>query len=298
MIIVDGRTIAQKVLSQIKTGLNGRSISIAAIWAGDPAPSLSADRHSEKGRAWGGAGNLAIGRFVEMKKKYAESVGIKMIIFHFDSSDSEEKIINKIEELSEDKCISGIIVELPLPERFDRDKILNLIPKEKDIDVLSTSAQESFYNNGTELLPPSVGALKLLFKEYGIDPKGKTVAVFGQSMLIGKPISHWLEQRGAKVFRIDEYIPNPKEFSRQADIIISGVGKPNLIKEDMIKGGVVIVDFGFEKLENKVTGDVDFDSVAPKSSIITPVPGGMGPIVIAAFLKNAVQIVQNSLPKL
>ena len=298
MIIVNGRAIAQKVLAQIKTDFSGRSISIAAIWVGD---------------------NLAINRFVEIKKKYAESIGIKVTVFHFNSNEPEDKIVNKIKELSEDKNISGIIVELPLPDKFNRDKILNSIPKEKDIDVLSASAQENFYNNRIGLLPPAVGALKILFEEYKIDPAKKTIAVLGQSILIGKPISHWLEQVGAKVFRIDEYTSNPKELSHQADIIISGVGKPNLIRENMVKEGAIVVDFGFEKLGDpapnfsadrhskkgrvwsragKIAGDVDFDSVAPKTYLITPVPGGMGPIVIAAFLKNIVRVTQNSLPKL
>ncbi len=273
------------MLSEIETSLTGRFISIAIIWVGD---------------------NLATSRFVEMKKKYAESISIKIITFHFENNDSEDKITDKIKELSGNKDINGIIVELPLPKNFDRNKILNSIPKERDVDVLSLSAQESFYNNKTGLLPPSVEALRALFKECGIDTKGKIAAVFGQSILIGKPISHWLEQAGAKIFRIDENTPNPKEISRQADIIISGVGKPNLIREDMVKNGAVVVDFGFSarggsafggenKEMDKVAGDVDFNSVAPKSSLITPVPGGMGPIVIVAFLKNAVKLAQDPL---
>jgi len=277
MIIADGRAITQKVLSRIKTDLDGRSISIAAIWVGE---------------------NLAIGRFVEMKKKYAESVGIKISIFNFSTNDPEEKVINKIKELSRDKEINGIIVELPLPDKFDRDKILNSVPEEKDIDVLSASAQKNFYDNRSELLPPSVGALELLFREYEIDPKGKVAAVFGQSILIGKPISYWLESLGAKVLRIDENTENTKELCLRADIVVSGVGKPNLISGNMVKNGAIVVDFGFEKLGDKIAGDVDFDSVAPKTYLITPVPGGMGPIVIAAFLKNTVYVTQNSLPKL
>lgn len=268
MIIVDGKIIAQKVLSQIKTRLDGRLVHVAAIWVGD---------------------NLAISHFVEMKKKYAESVGIKIDVYHFNNNAPEDKIINKIRELSNNPGIKGLIIELPLPEHLSRDKILNSISKTKDIDVLSVSAQEDFYNNRSNILPPAVEALKILFEEYQINPKEKIAAVFGQSILIGKPISHWLEQMEAKVLRINEYTSNTEELSHQAEIIISGVGKPNLIREDMIKDGAVIVDFGFEKLENKITGDIDFDSVAPKASLITPVPGGMGPIVIAAFLKNAVQ---------
>src|SRR3989344_1960771 len=256
MTIVDGKALAQKILNKINTGLNGRAVSIAAVWAGD---------------------NLAIGHFVEMKKKAAESVGINMDVYHLDSEDA---LTSKVKELAEDKNVTGIIVELPLPPGYDRDKILGLIPKEKDIDVL----------NGSPLLPPAVGALKILFEDYKIEPKGKTAAVFGQSILIGKPISHWLEQNGAEVFRIDENTENARELCLQADIIISGVGKPNLITGDMIKDGAVVVDFGFEKLGKNISGDVDFDSVAPKSSLITPVPGGMGPILIAAFLENALKV--------
>ena len=255
MVIADGKGIAQKMLSNIRTGLKGR-VSIAAIWAGD---------------------NVAIGRFVEMKKKAAESVGIKMDIYHLTSEDA---ITSKLKELAEDKKVTGIIVELPLPTSYDRDKLLNLIPQDKDIDVL----------NGSALLPPAVSALKTLFEEYKIEPKGKTAAVFGQSILIGKPISHWLENMGAKVFRIDENTENADGLCLQADIVVSGVGKPNLINGNMIKDGAIVADFGFEKLGEKIVGDVNFDSVAPKSSIITPVPGGMGPIVIAAFLENAERI--------
>lgn len=281
MVIADGRSIASKKLDEIKTGLKGRSVSIAAVWAGDPAPNSSADRHSEKGRVWSEASNLAIGRFVEMKKKAAESVGINMDIYHLDS---EDVLTGKLKELAEDKNITGIIVELPLPSGYDREKILKLIPQEKDIDVL----------NGSTLLPPAVRALKVLFEEYQIEPGGKTAAVFGQSILIGKPISHWLEQNGAKVFRIDENTQNAAEISLQADIIVSGVGKPKFITGNMVKNGAIVVDFGFEKLGDKVAGDVDFGSVAPKSSLITPVPGGMGPLVIASFLENALKLYLSS----
>ncbi len=256
MIVVDGRTIAKKVLDKIRADLKGRRISVAAVWAGN---------------------NMAIGRFVEMKKKAAESVGINMDVYHLDSEDA---LTSKVKELAEDKNVTGIIVELPLPPGYDRDDLLKLIPQDKDVDVL----------NGSGLLPPAVGALKALFEEYKVSPRGKIAAVFGQSILIGKPVSHWLESQGAKVFRVDENTENAKELCQQADIVVSGVGKPNLITGNMIKDGAVVVDFGFEKLGEKVAGDVNFSSVAPKSSLITPVPGGMGPIVIASFLENALKL--------
>jgi methylenetetrahydrofolate dehydrogenase (NADP+)/methenyltetrahydrofolate cyclohydrolase len=256
MITADGKAISQKMLSEIRSALRGRSVSIAALWAGE---------------------NMAIGRFVEMKKKAAASVGINTEIYHLNSP---KEMTDKLKELSEDDNVNGIIVELPLPPGYDRDELLKLIPREKDIDVLNDSA----------LLPPAVRALEALLEEYSIDPSGKTAAVFGQSILIGKPISDWLESRGSKVFRIDENTKNPEKLCLQADIVVSGVGKPGLITGDMIKKGAVVVDFGFETLGDKVAGDVDFDSIAPKSSLITPVPGGMGPMVIAAFLENAAKL--------
>ncbi len=299
MIVVDGKAIAKRVLDRIQTDLKGsrsgasptpgelcRRISIAAVWAGN---------------------NMAIGRFVEMKKKAAESVGINMDIYHLASEDA---IASKLKELAGDKNVTGIIVELPLPTDYDRVGLLKLIPQEKDIDVL----------NGSALPPPAVGALKTLFEEYEVEPKGKTAAVFGQSILVGGPISNWLENMGARVFRIDENTENPKELCLQADIVVSGVGKPSLITGDMVKDGAVVVDFGFvqifpnlkdlRKTEDprfanralreanrekiKIVGDVDFDSVAPKSSLITPVPGGMGPLVIASFLENALKLYLSS----
>ena len=118
--------------------------------------------------------------------------------------------------------------------------------------------------------------------------KDKKVAVFGQGALIGKPISHWLEDKGAEVFKIRSTTENPKQLSLKADIIISGVGKPGLIVGNMVKDRAIVIDFGYSRLGSAMKGDVDFESVEPKASLITPVPGGMGPILIAAVLKNLI----------
>ena len=120
--------------------------------------------------------------------------------------------------------------------------------------------------------------------------KGKKIAVFGQGILIGKPISHWLEQQGAEVFRIRSKTENPEKLSIKADIIVAGVGNPGLITDEMVREGAVVIDFGYGKKDGKMVGDVDFDSVSAKTSLITPVPGGMGPILITAVLKNLVKL--------
>ena len=266
-MIIDGKAISQRVLDKVQSNLLGKPLTIAAVWVGE---------------------DPSIGRFVEMKEKRAASIGIKMETYHFESTTSESVVIDQMKKLAEDESIKGIIVELPMPEGFDQDRILNIVPVNKDIDVLSTEAQREFYQDRSKVLPPAVEALKMLVEECHLDLKEKTAVVFGRSILIGKPITHWLTSRSKKVLIIDEDTKDADKICREADIVVSGVGKPGLINAAMIKEGAVVVDFGFEKLGDKVSGDVDFDSVSPKASLITPVPGGMGPLGIAAFLQNAV----------
>ena len=136
--------------------------------------------------------------------------------------------------------------------------------------------------------------MKQIFEEHKIEPKGKIAAVFGYGLLVGKPVSHWLANQGATVSVINEFTPEPAELSKKADIIISGVGKPGLIKSDMIKEGAVVIDFGFVSAGEGIAGDVDFEEVSKKASLITPVPGGTGPIVVAAVLKNFVKLIKNA----
>ncbi|MSR87549.1 MAG: bifunctional 5,10-methylenetetrahydrofolate dehydrogenase/5,10-methenyltetrahydrofolate cyclohydrolase [Candidatus Zambryskibacteria bacterium] len=272
MTIINGKIIAQKVLADIKGNPANKNISIAAVSVSN---------------------SLAIKSFIEMKKKYAESVGMKLYEYNFKPGTPEDEIIRKLGELDKDNNITGIIVEIPLAPGYNTEKLLNAVPIEKDIDALSVIAQENFYNDDFRvsghtptLVPPAVRALEILLNEHKVNLEGKTAAVFGQGVLIGKPISHWLEGRCKEVFRIDEDTNEPEKLCLQSDIVVSGVGKPNLIRGEMIKEGAVVVDFGFERFNGKSVGDVDFNTVSPKASLITPVPGGMGPIVIAAFLKN------------
>ncbi|MDO8591301.1 MAG: bifunctional 5,10-methylenetetrahydrofolate dehydrogenase/5,10-methenyltetrahydrofolate cyclohydrolase, partial [bacterium] len=181
--------------------------------------------------------------------------------------------------------------------------VLNAIPPEKDVDVLSEKTQGAFFVGRSAILPPAVETVKIIFSAIGgsalggegaFNLEGKNCAVFGYGLLVGKPVSHWLASQGATVSIINEFTSNPTELSHQADIIISGVGKPNLITADMVKEGVVVIDFGYnilpeagsDKPEAMIVGDVDFNEVSQKAGWITPVPGGVGPIVIAAVLKN------------
>jgi methylenetetrahydrofolate dehydrogenase (NADP+)/methenyltetrahydrofolate cyclohydrolase len=186
--------------------------------------------------------------------------------------------------------VHGILVELPLPEGFDTQKILDAVAPAKDVDVLSTSMSDIFYKGAPVVLPPAVAALEMVLKYHNISVHDKKVAVFGYGTLIGKPVAHWLGRQKAQVSVIDSRTKNAAEISGQADIVITGVGKPGLITGDMVKEGAVVIDYGYGKKDGKMLGDVDFESVGPKAALITPVPGGMGPLVVVAVIENLAKL--------
>lgn len=273
-MIIDGKKIAEEIISQITDEIKqlSKQPRLAALLVGDYPGS------------W---------KFLELKKIAAKKIGIDFRIYEFPESVTTRELRKEIVAISKAQVNSGVIIELPLPAHINTQYVLNAIPEEKDVDVLSQKAQGAFFTGRSKILPPAVEAVKIVFEKYNIEIKGKNCAVFGYGILVGKPISHWLAANGATVSIINEFTPDPKLFTLNADIIISGVGpirnpvgsngvnKPNLITADMVKDGAVIIDFG---------PDVDFPSVSPKCSLITPPTGGIGPIVVAAVLKNLVVI--------
>ncbi len=271
-MIIDGRKIAEKILEEAKAKVAEikNPPYLAAVLVGDDAGSR---------------------RFLELKKKAAESIGVECRIYEFPETISNGELRKKLNQIVKATTCGGMIIELPLPAHLNTQYILNTVPEQKDPDVLSQKAQGAFFVGRSGVLPPSVEAVKSIFEEYRIEPKGKTTAVFGYGLLVGKPVSHWLTNQGAAVTVINEFTENPAKLSEKSDIIISGVGKPNLIKPDIIKEGAVVIDFGFATTEKGIAGDVDFEEVSKKVSLITPVPGGTGPIVVAAVLKNFVKLV-------
>lgn len=274
-MVIDGRKIADKILDELKNEIAkiNEPLYLAAVLVGDDAGSR---------------------RFLELKKKAAESISIKCRIYEFTEKISNGELRKKLNQIVKATTCGGMIIELPLPEHLNAQVILNTVPEEKDPDVLSQKAQGAFFAGRSKILPPSVEAVKQIFEEYKIEPQGKVVAVFGYGLLVGKPVSHWLTNQGAAVTVINEFTENPAELSKKADIIVSGVGKPGLIKPNMVKEGAVVIDFGFAGTEKGIAGDVDFEEVGKKASLITPVPGGTGPIVVAAVLKNFVKMIQNA----
>jgi methylenetetrahydrofolate dehydrogenase (NADP+)/methenyltetrahydrofolate cyclohydrolase len=266
-MLVDGVAIALQARANLKKLIGDRQppLGLAAIVVGDD-PGLKT--------------------FVKLKKKVADELGVLFSVYEFKEAEVED-LKKTMAWLAQDDGVHGIFVELPLPVSISQEEILGMIPESKDVDVISSALQKKYYANDILLLPPAVGALDYLFENLDVDVKGKKVAVFGQGMLVGQPITHWLKKFGAEVSVIDEHTKNSEDYSLKADIVISGVGKPGLITGDMITDKAIVVDYGYSP-EGK--GDVHLESVVPKAAVLTPVPGGMGPLVIAATFANLVAL--------
>lgn len=269
MILLDGKKLAQKILDEVKNNVTSLEEKLRlgiVVVCEDPA----------------------INKFIEQKKKAAQSVGIDVRIYPFDQAISTNELRKRLAEIVHEEKNTGVIVQLPLPPQINTQYILNSITPEKDVDVLSSRAIGNFATGRSKIMPPVAGAIKAFFEEYGIDYKNKYIVILGAGNLVGKPVALWLFNEKATFSVIRSSTDHPEEFLRQADIVISGIGRPKFIAGDMVKDGVVLIDAGTSESAGKLVGDMDFESVAEKASYITPVPGGVGPVTVAVLFKNLV----------
>ena len=229
--------------------------------------------------------------FIKQKKRACELVGINFQLYKFQKRISQTKLKKEIQRISREKKNSGIIIQLPLPQNFDTDEILNLIPSQKDVDVLSVESLGKFYQGKLEILPPVVCAISHLLKDYNVKIKGKNVVLVGAGKLVGKPLNLWILGEKGTLTIINEFTEDSPPLMKKADILISGVGKPNLINGKMVKNGAIVIDAGTSYKKGKLVGDVDFKSCSKKASYITPVPGGVGPLTVACLLENLTKII-------
>ena len=282
MILIDGKATANQIKQEIadevlqikSAGL--RAPHLAAVLVGNDGASLT---------------------YVGSKVKSCEKVGFDSTLIRLPETTTEVELLDKIAELNRDETLDGYIVQLPLPKHIDEEKVLLAIDPKKDVDGFHPS---NFGRMALELetfIPATPYGIMQLIERYNIDTQGKHVVVIGRSHIVGRPISILLSQKGdfanATVTVAHSRTKNLKELTRSADIIVSALGVPGFVTADMVKEGVVIIDVGITRVEDSsnpkgyyITGDVDFKSVAPKSSFITPVPGGVGPMTIAMLLKN------------
>lgn len=229
--------------------------------------------------------------YINQKQKACALTGIEWEQFDYETDTTTEALIEKIEELNNDESFHGILVQLPLPKHIFTPNVLRAINPKKDVDgITAYNFGKTFINKDFEDLPPCTpfGVIKLL-EYYKIPIKGQEVTIVGHSNIAGKPLALMLLNRDATVTVCHKYTKNLAEHTIKADILCVAVGKPNLITEDMVKKGAVIIDIGINRLKSSLVGDVDFGPVSKKASYITPVPGGIGPMTVACLMLNTVK---------
>ncbi|MBI4059619.1 bifunctional 5,10-methylenetetrahydrofolate dehydrogenase/5,10-methenyltetrahydrofolate cyclohydrolase [Candidatus Giovannonibacteria bacterium] len=260
-MVIDGRALAEKIKTELKSEVLGsqKKIRLAVVKIGSDA---------------------ATEKFLEQKKKFAEDIGVDVRIYEAPVDISTNKLREKVSEIVHIKENTGVIVQLPLPAQINTQYILDAIIPKKDPDILSSKSRG---------LSPVVRAIDYIFKTYGVELKAKNIVVVGAGRLVGKPIAAWLLNQKATVSVIDENTPNSEHFTNNADIIISGAGKPRIIKPEMVKDGVVAVDCGTSEAAGKISGDFD-PEVSNKASLFSPVPGGVGPLTVAMLFKNLIEL--------
>ncbi|PZI58912.1 bifunctional methylenetetrahydrofolate dehydrogenase/methenyltetrahydrofolate cyclohydrolase FolD [Staphylococcus aureus] len=225
--------------------------------------------------------------YVRSKKKAAEKIGMISEIVHLEETATEEEVLNELNRLNNDDSVSGILVQVPLPKQVSEQKILEAINPEKDVDGFHPINIGKLYNDEQTFVPCTPLGIMEILKHADIDLEGKNAVVIGRSHIVGQPVSKLLLQKNASVTILHSRSKDMASYLKDADVIVSAVGKPGLVTKDVVKEGAVIIDVGNTPDENgKLKGDVDYDAVKEIAGAITPVPGGVGPLTITMVLNN------------
>ena len=282
MDILDGKKLSQQIKEEIKQAVSLRKVKgqktphLAAVLVGNDGASLT---------------------YVGSKVRSCEQVGFKSTLIRLESSITEQALLAKIKELNNDDNLDGYIVQLPLPKHIDEEKILLAVDPKKDVDGFHPSNFGRMALEMDSYIPATPFGIMEMLKRNEIDISGKHCVVIGRSTIVGRPISILMSQKGnpgnATVTLAHSRTKNIEQLTQKADIIVSALGIPEFLKGDMVKEGVIVIDVGITRVPDDshpkgyvIKGDVAFDEVAKKSSYITPVPGGVGPMTIAMLLKN------------
>ena len=280
MTIIDGKKTAAEIRAQLrgKTAAfeekYGQKVGLAVVLIGeDPASQV----------------------YVRNKIRGCEEVGIRSFAHYLPADVTQAEAEELVRALTSDDAVHGILVQLPLPKHLNADKILACIPAEKDVDGFSAENIGSLARNEecTVACTP-LGVMELLHR-YGVEPRGKRAVVIGRSNIVGRPMALLLLNADATVTICHSRTVNLAEECAHADILVAAIGKPNFVTADMVKEGAVVIDVGINRVDGKLVGDVDFAAVSQKASLITPVPGGVGPMTIAMLLQNAVSCAERAM---
>lgn len=270
--IIDGKKIATKIekeaakqVALLKT--RGIVPKLAVVLVGQDKPSLT---------------------YISRKKQAAERVGTDFALHQFPKNISKEALITAVKDIQKDPALTGLIIQLPLPERLYNSDVLNTINPAIDVDCLTDNNIGKLVMKTNLIEPPTPWAVIKTLKEIKFKLAGKNITIVGAGALVGKPLAIMMVNELASVTTCNSHTQNLKKKCLEADVIISAVGKKNLITADMVKKGTVVIDTGIVYVDGKMHGDIDFNSVAKKASFITPTPGGIGPITVAKLLLNTV----------
>lgn len=274
--ILDGKKLRDKIIENLK----------AKVDTFDEKPTLVVILVGE---------NPASKIYVNNKKKMAEKIGIHSEVINYPANITEAELLDKIEELNNNKKVTAILVQLPLPKHISKDNVMNKIIPSKDVDGFTPYNFGKLFSGETPTVYPCTPkGILLLLDEYNIEIEGKHVVIVGRSNIVGKPLSQMMLNKNATVTICHSHTKNLSQITKTADILVSAVGK-NIIEGEMLKTDCVIVDVGIFKNENgKTRGDVDFESASKIASFISPVPGGVGPMTIASLMLNTVELFEKN----
>ena len=274
-MIIDGKTISQNIKTHIKEEVESlkqhqkRVPQLAVILVGNNPASLT---------------------YIKNKEKACAYVGFDSLKINLDEHTSEQELLDYVERLNHDDKVDGILVQLPLPSHIDENKIINAINPLKDVDGFHPVNISNLFLGNKTLLPCTPYGMMVMLQSIGYDLEGKEVVVVGRSNIVGKPVALLALQKHATVTIAHSRTRNLKELTKRADVLIAAIGQPKFFDESYIKEGAIVLDVGMNRDENnKLCGDVDFESCQDKALAITPVPGGVGPMTIAMLLTNTLE---------
>ena len=273
--IIDGNKIAKSILENIKYKIKNmkEKPGLALVMVGN---------------------NPASEVYVNFKEKDSKEVGFYCERYNLDEKTSEMDLLSLLTKLNNNPKIHGILVQLPLPKQIDEKLITDSILPHKDVDGFTTLNLGSLMSENEVLAPATARAVIRLIESTGTKIEGKNAVVIGRSNIVGKPVALMLLEKNATVTVCHSRTKNIAEQTKKADILVVAVGKPNLIKKDMVKEGAVVIDVGINRVGNKLIGDVDFESVKDVAGFITPVPGGVGPMTRAMLMQNTLKAMELS----
>jgi len=272
--ILDGEALSLKIQEDIKHEIKNCMIrpSVAVIQIGE---------------------NAASDAYISRKEKACNNVGIYFRLYKFEEGTPELTIINKIKELNNDEYVNGVLVQLPIPVRYNEKRIINSISNSKDVDGLTDINVGRLINGKKTLVPCTPLGIMRMLEENEIEVAGKHVVIIGRGKLVGRPLFTLMLAQDATVTVCHSKTVDLKQIAKQADVLVSACGVPNLVTADMVKDGAIVIDAGINITGDKIVGDVDYDKVSKKASYITPVPKGVGPMTVAMLLENIITCYNN-----